>query len=86
MKKFIVVLFTLFLVFFPTNLGWAKDSNEIEDVMRIVAIGDLHGDFEGYAEIMEMAGLRDREGHWIGGKTHLVQTGDIADRGPTAGK
>jgi len=86
MKKLIVALFTLSLVFFLSNLGWAKDSYEFDDVARIVSIGDLHGDFEGYAEIMEMAGLRDRDGHWIGGKTHFVQTGDITDRGPDSRK
>ncbi|MET0403157.1 MAG: metallophosphoesterase, partial [Cystobacter sp.] len=30
---------------------------------------------------LKMAGLIDAKGHWSGGKTHLVQTGDIPDRG-----
>jgi len=82
MNKIIVFLFAFFLVLPLGNMTWAKDTYEFENVARIVAIGDLHGDFAGYVEIMEMAGLRDREGHWIGGKSHLVQTGDITDRGP----
>lgn len=51
-------------------------------VERIVAIGDLHGDWDQYMSVMQSAGLVDRRGKWAGGDTHLVQTGDIPDRGP----
>jgi hypothetical protein len=37
---------------------------------------------EALAEVLRMAGLIDEKGSWIGGKAHLVQTGDIADRAP----
>lgn len=50
-------------------------------VERVIAIGDLHGDYERYISVMRSAGLIDRHGKWSGGKTHLVQTGDIPDRG-----
>ena len=53
-----------------------------EGVERIVAIGDLHGDYENYLEVLRIAGVVDKRGKWSGGKTHLVQTGDIPDRGP----
>lgn len=53
-----------------------------EDVKRIVAIGDLHGDYDSYQAVLRAAGVIDRRGRWIGGDTHLVQTGDIPDRGP----
>ena len=49
---------------------------------RIVAIGDLHGDYEAYLEIVEEAGLADSRGRWRGGETVLVQLGDLTDRGP----
>lgn len=52
------------------------------DVERIVAIGDLHGDYDGYIGTLRAAGLVDRRGRWAAGETHLVQTGDIPDRGP----
>jgi len=51
-------------------------------VERIVAIGDIHGDYEHYIATLELAGLINSRGKWIGGETHLVQTGDIPDRGP----
>lgn len=47
---------------------------------RIVAIGDLHGDFEATLAVLRVAGLIDAAGHWSGGKTVLVQTGDQLDR------
>ena len=49
---------------------------------RIVAIGDLHGDHRAWRDIASAAGLMDRSGRWIGGRTTVVQTGDITDRGP----
>lgn len=49
---------------------------------RIVAIGDLHGDFASWRTIAQAAGLMDANGHWAGGTTIFVQTGDVPDRGP----
>ncbi|HEX3879648.1 MAG TPA: metallophosphoesterase, partial [Bryobacteraceae bacterium] len=51
-------------------------------VERVVAIGDVHGDYESFAAALRSAGLINGNGDWTGGKTHLVQTGDILDRGP----
>jgi hypothetical protein len=49
---------------------------------RIVAVGDLHGDFAAWQQIARASGVMDSSGHWAGGKTMLVQLGDITDRGP----
>lgn len=66
----------------------APQSSAIPDVWtgiaRVVAIGDVHGDYESFAEVLQSAGLIDGNGNWTGGKTHLVQTGDIVDRGPNS--
>lgn len=51
-------------------------------VARVVAIGDIHGDFEQFVQVLRSAQLVDDYGNWTGGKTHLVQTGDVVDRGP----
>ncbi len=50
-------------------------------VERVVAIGDVHGDVDALKEALRLAGLIDDKEHWSGGKAHLVQTGDIPDRG-----
>lgn len=52
------------------------------DPLRIIAIGDLHGDHQAYAEVVAAAGLADAKGHWSGGTSVLVQMGDVTDRGP----
>src|SRR5215213_1569108 len=49
---------------------------------RIVAVGDLHGDYDVWLNIARAAGVVDAGNRWAGGSTILVQTGDIADRGP----
>jgi len=51
-------------------------------VHRIVAVGDLHGDFAAWRAIAQAAGLEDSRGRWTGGATVFVQTGDVVDRGP----
>jgi hypothetical protein len=55
-------------------------------VHRIVAVGDLHGDFAAWRAIAQAAGLTDSRGRWTGGETVLVQTGDVVDRGPDGRK
>ncbi|HEY6457321.1 MAG TPA: metallophosphoesterase [Steroidobacteraceae bacterium] len=51
---------------------------------RIVAVGDLHGDFSAWRDILRSASLVDTSGHWSGGNTILIQTGDVVDRGPNS--
>lgn len=54
---------------------------EYRNVSRIIAIGDLHGDFGVLRRCLEIAKVIDRRGDWIGGDTHVVQVGDILDGG-----
>ena len=55
-------------------------------VERIVAIGDVHGDYGQFLAALRQSGLVDGKGNWSGGRTHFVQTGDIPDRGPDTRK
>jgi hypothetical protein len=64
------------LVVFAVSLASAAAAGD-----RIVAIGDIHGNYEGFVSVLQRAGLVDDGAHWIGGDTTLVQTGDIFDRG-----
>jgi len=47
---------------------------------RVVAVGDLHGDLAATRRVLALAGVL-KDDHWSGGKTVLVQTGDVLDRG-----
>jgi hypothetical protein len=55
-------------------------------VTRIIAIGDLHGDYEHFTRLLRGSDLVDGDDHWTGGKSHLVQMGDVMDRGDEARK
>lgn len=54
------------------------------NVRKIVAVGDLHGAYDEFVEILKATGLVNRNLRWSGGRTHLVQMGDVMDRGPKA--
>lgn len=49
---------------------------------RLVAIGDIHGDFDAFVGILQRAQLVDANRKWLSRNTTLVQTGDFLDRGP----
>lgn len=49
---------------------------------RIVAVGDLHGDFDAWRQVALNARIIDSRNRWAGGSSILVQLGDIVDRGP----
>jgi hypothetical protein len=51
---------------------------------RIIAVGDLHGDFSAWQDIARAAGIIDAKGHWAAGKTILVHMGDVTDREPNS--
>jgi len=55
-------------------------------VDRIVAVGDVHGDFDQFVKTLRAAKVIDEKNNWIAGKTHLVQLGDVLDRGPDSRK
>ncbi|MDQ6699454.1 MAG: metallophosphoesterase [Acidobacteriota bacterium] len=50
-------------------------------VERVIAVGDVHGDYPQFVDVLRSAKLIDDQNNWSGGKTHLVQTGDVVDRG-----
>ena len=73
-----VILLVMSLM--PAWAGRAKPPAESPEA--VVAIGDVHGDFDDFVAILQHIGLIDKENHWSGGKTTLVQVGDLLDRGP----
>jgi hypothetical protein len=80
------LLIILLLLAFPNLCPAAEIPYEWTGVEKIIAIGDLHGDYDNFVLILKnpKVALVDDDLHWTGGKTHLVQTGDIMDRGDHA--
>jgi len=65
------------------GLAWAGPAKTPADKPEcVVAIGDVHGDFDDFVTILQRAGLIDPQHHWTGDQTTLVQVGDLLDRGP----
>jgi len=57
--------------------AWSLDGIE-----RVIAISDVHGDFDAMRNTLSSAGVIDAGDAWAAGDTHLVITGDLLDRGP----
>lgn len=72
----LVVLLLVFAVLFSS-------AKMVDKPLKIlIAIGDIHGDFEDFTHLLKRVGLVDAALRWTGGGTTLVQTGDLIDRGP----
>ncbi len=79
-------LLLLALAFLTRSAPAADIPYEWTGVDRVVAVADLHGDYDRFVFILAhpQVGLIDDDLRWTGGKTHLVQLGDVVDRGPRA--
>jgi len=53
----------------------------VEEPTRLVAIGDVHGDYQATINALKVAGVINNNLEWAGGNTVVVQTGDQLDRG-----
>ena len=49
---------------------------------RIIAVSDIHGQFELLVKLLRANGVIDEQGSWSAGDARLVITGDVFDRGP----
>jgi hypothetical protein len=78
-RVFGIRLFLLALVALmqPALADW-----QFDNVSRIVAFSDVHGDYDAMVATLQRAELLDDELHWSGGTAHFVLVGDIMDRGP----
>jgi hypothetical protein len=56
------------------------------DVERVVAFADVHGAYAELVALLREAGVVDGGLRWSAGKTHVVSTGDLLDRGADSRK
>jgi hypothetical protein len=55
-------------------------------VERVVAFADVHGAYDDLTRLLRATGVVDDGLRWTGGRTHLVGTGDLLDRGKDSRK
>ncbi len=53
---------------------------KLSKVKRIIAIGDLHGDYDLMIKLLRLGKVIDENNNWIGKDTVVVQVGDQIDR------
>jgi Calcineurin-like phosphoesterase len=70
------------LLLLTVSVVFSNSNDPAKPAERLIAIGDIHGDFDDFALLLKRVGLVDAQNHWSGGKLTLVQTGDLIDRGP----
>ncbi|ORX90668.1 Metallo-dependent phosphatase [Basidiobolus meristosporus CBS 931.73] len=81
-KPYFYVILVCLLSLLVAKLQRPENLRLPDNDRRVVAVGDLHGDFDSALKVLQLAKLVDAEGSWAGGNDILVQTGDIVDRGP----
>ncbi|HEX9773355.1 MAG TPA: metallophosphoesterase [Steroidobacteraceae bacterium] len=72
----------------PTGLSFARAAAQVSytGVERVVAFADVHGAYDELTRLLKAVGVIDAGLHWSGGRTHLVSTGDLLDRGADSRK
>jgi hypothetical protein len=56
---------------------------QIDTGEDIFAVGDVHGDYDRLVKLLQTAGIVEpRTGAWIAGRSIVVFTGDLIDKGP----
>lgn len=56
---------------------------DYRNVDSIAVLGDAHGEYDSYINLLKVNGIIDKELNWKFGAGHLVIMGDIFDRGET---
>jgi hypothetical protein len=84
-RSFPCGLLSLLLLAMPLSAA-EPEQDVFTGVERVVAVGDVHGDCDQLVAVLRSADLIDAQENWSAGKTHLVQTGDLLDRGSDSRK
>jgi hypothetical protein len=80
------------LVAIGATIAWvparAAESTQVAytGVARVIAFADVHGAYDDLTRLLKAAGVVDAELRWSGGRTHVVSTGDLLDRGKDSRK
>ena len=70
----------------PPTHAQAPAQVSFTGVERVVAFADVHGAYDDLTRLLEAAGVVDADLRWAAGRTHVVSTGDLLDRGKDSRK
>jgi|GEM_PF-6904897 len=79
----ILVMIALAVVFITPAFGQAPESDqpwEFTTTGKVVVIGNVFAEYDQLLDTLASHQLIDQDNNWIGGDTHLVQTGNIFPR------
>ncbi|HDY67887.1 MAG TPA: hypothetical protein ENH85_08870 [Candidatus Scalindua sp.] len=79
-----ILILAVFILVSLSHLYAADTQCVWTGIEKIIAVGDIHGDYKAFTKILKGTRLINGKLHWTGGKTHLVQIGDVLDRGDYA--
>lgn len=79
---------SLFFITLMTNSVVAEDSFSASYTTdhKVIAIGDIHGAYQRFHDLLTELQLIDEQDNWSGGDTYLVSLGDLLDRGAESRK
>jgi hypothetical protein len=76
-----VAAFVIAVAYVPRSSGQTpEDVCDVRTTERVVVVGDIHGAYDRFVAILRMAGILNGD-RWAGGRSILIQTGDVLDRG-----
>ncbi|MFZ2899643.1 MAG: metallophosphoesterase [Saprospiraceae bacterium] len=67
--------------FLDPDAVFEPSKSSFRGVDKLVAISDIHGQYDLMARLLHTHGVIDEKGNWAFGEGHLVVVGDIFDRG-----
>lgn len=86
MIKFCLSWAISFLFLSSLFYSFNSQSKTITTDSEVIAIGDVHGAYAEFVNLLQEIALVDEKANWIGGNKHLVSLGDLADRGKDSRK
>lgn len=82
----LILLLTTSIFFHFDSAANSRISGQYSAPNKVIAIGDIHGAYAEFHQLLTELKLINEQDDWIGGDTYLVSLGDLLDRGADSRK